>query len=227
MGAMPLPVGAQAGGGVEESPAVEERPPAGIGAPVSLDQRFLWAASEGDRAAALRALELGADPLAVDALGRNAILRAVRGEGDAELVGRLAEAGVPVDAPENGGRTPYSYAASRGDLPMMRLLESLGAAIDRPDQKRRAPLFFAVLRGRKQAVLHLLAEEVQIDRVDRFGDTPLLVACAKGHDDVARMLIQAGADRTHRDQEGRSAADRAAPGAPSCRGEDPGPAAAR
>jgi ankyrin repeat protein len=191
---------------------------------VTLNQRFLWAASEGDSAVALRALELGADPKTADALGRNAILRAVRGDGDPELVRRLAEAGVPVDVPENGGRTAYSYAASRGDVAMMRQLESLGAEIDRPDQKNRAPLFFAVVRGRKEAVRHLLEAGVQVDRVDRFGDTPLLAACAKGNDDLARLLIEAGADREHRDQEGRTAADRAAPGAPSCRGETPDPA---
>jgi ankyrin repeat protein len=43
------------------------------------------------------------------------------------------------------------------------------------------------------------------------------MACAKGFDAMARLLLAHGADPTARDQEGRTAAERAAPNAPSCR----------
>jgi ankyrin repeat protein len=67
-------------------------------------------------------------------------------------------------------------------------------------------------------VVALLADRgAALDPQDRFGDTPLMLVCAKGNDAMAGLLLARGADATLRDQEGRTAAERAAPQATRCR----------
>jgi ankyrin repeat protein len=67
-------------------------------------------------------------------------------------------------------------------------------------------------------VIAFLADRgAAVDPRDQFGDTPLMVACAKGHDATAVLLVARGADPKARDQEGRTASERSAPGAERCR----------
>ncbi|MCP4038920.1 MAG: ankyrin repeat domain-containing protein, partial [bacterium] len=63
----------------------------------------------------------------------------------------------------------------------------------------------------------LLDHGAAIDSADRFQDTPFIMACAKGHRAIAQLLIERGADRTARNQQGRSGEDRAAKGLDVCR----------
>jgi ankyrin repeat protein len=51
---------------------------------------------------------------------------------------------------------------------------------------------------------------------DRFRDTPLMVACLRAQDAMAELLLARGADASLRNQEGKTAADRAAPDTPHC-----------
>ena len=44
-----------------------------------------------------------------------------------------------------------------------------------------------------------------------------LVACAKGHGGMAALLLERGADPALKDQEGRTASERAAQGTDACR----------
>jgi tankyrase len=64
------------------------------------------------------------------------------------------------------------------------------------------------------AFLIALGEEVNVR--DHFRDTPLMAACAKGLGEMAELLLAHGADPALRDQEGRTARDRAAPGTQPC-----------
>ena len=83
----------------------------------------------------------------------------------------------------------------------------------------RLPLFHAVLGGSKETVERLLAvgAGVHVNVQDRFGDTPLIGACNKGFDAIARLLVEKGANPLLKDQEGRTASERAADGAAFCR----------
>jgi ankyrin repeat protein len=47
------------------------------------------------------------------------------------------------------------------------------------------------------------------------------VACAKGHGDMATLLLQRGADAAFKDQEGRTAQERAAVGTAPCLSPSP------
>jgi uncharacterized protein len=67
----------------------------------------------------------------------------------------------------------------------------------------------------------LLGAGADLNAADRFRDTPLMLACAKGYGGLATLLLQRGADPGLKDQEGRTARDRAAKGADACRGPRP------
>jgi ankyrin repeat protein len=198
-------------------------PPLGIGEPLApepftLEQRFLEAARQGDRRTLERALERGVDVNARDELGCSALLLAVRDAGDLAVVEFLESRGADSDAPDTNGRTPLSWAASNGRDDLVRHLLGRGAQLDVRDDAKRTPLFHAVLGNHRDTVRLLLERGAGVDPADEFGDTPLMLACAKGFDDMAKLLLERGADPAARNQEGRTARDRAR-GAPACQGD--------
>lgn len=185
--------------------------------PFTLEQRFLHAVREGERAEVERALELGASVEARDALGRSALLLAARDVASLPLVRFLHERGAAVDVVDEGGRSAASWAAGRGHAEILRWLLERGAAPDRADEQGRTPLFHAV-GGRHPAVVRELLERGAEPNVqDQFGDSPLMLACAKAHGEIAAILLEHGADPSLRDQEGRTARERAAEGSGPCR----------
>jgi ankyrin repeat protein len=203
-------------------PAGSPGHPLGVGEPraperFTLELRFLQAARDGDRKSLEFALARGVAPNTKDDLGRNALLLATHDAGSLELVELLHARGAALDEPDIGGRAAVSWAAADGRLEILRWLAERGAALDRPDVEGRTPLFHAVTTEQQGAVEFLLDRGADANAADRYGDTPLMTACAKGYDALAELLLRRGADPSLRNQEGRSAADRAAnPGGP-CR----------
>lgn len=186
--------------------------------PFTLEQRYLDAARRGDRATLERALELGVAVDARDDLQRSALLLAARDAGSLELVELLAARGAKLDEPDAGGRTPVSWAAGAGHLELVRWLAEREAQVDRPDGQGRRPLFYAVGGGHREVVSLLLDRGADPNAADRFRDTPLMLACVQGRGEIAAVLLERGADPSLRNQEGRTAADRAAAaGADVCR----------
>lgn len=185
--------------------------------PFTREQQFLEAARQGDLARAARALDLGVGVDAKDDLGRSALLLAARDAGDLELVRFLHGRGAALDTPDLGGRTALSFASGAGRLDIVGYLVAQGARIDRADKQGRAPLFHAVLGNRRDVAAYLIERGAAVDVRDRFADTPLIVACAKGYAEMAALLLDHGADPSLRDQEGRTAAERSAPGVEICR----------
>jgi hypothetical protein len=185
-------------------------------APFTREQRYLEAARQGDLPTLARALELGVAVDAKDDLGRSALLLATRDAGSLEAVVFLEQRGAAPDEPDVAGRTPLSWAAEAGRLPLVKHLLERGAALDRPDVQGRTPLFHAVLGNQPETLTLLLDAGAGVNPADVFGDTPLMLACAKGRGELAALLLARGADASLRNQEGRTARDRAAPGTAAC-----------
>lgn len=185
--------------------------------PFTREQRLLDAVRRDDRATVEAALDLGVPVDSADDLQRSALLLAARDAGDVELVRFLHERGGAIDRPDSSGRTPLSYAASAGRVELARYLVEQGAEVDRRDRRKRTPLYHAVVGNQPEMVAWLLDHGADVDVKDRFLDTPLIMACAKGEREVAQLLIERGADRSARNQDGRSAEDRAAQGMDICR----------
>jgi ankyrin repeat protein len=208
-------------GGAQEAPSPGpplREPERLVIQPLTLEQRFLEAARQGDRRTLEIALGKGVGVDAKDDLQRSALLLAARDAGSLETVRFLRSKGAKVDEPDAGGRTALSYAAGAGRMDLVQELRAHGAKLDRPDEEGRTPLFHAVLDDRREMVAFLLDQGAGVDPVNQFGDTPLMLACAKGYGELAALLLRRGADPARKDQEGRTARDRAAPGTDACLG---------
>jgi hypothetical protein len=97
-------------------------------------------------------------------------------------------------------------ALDRPDV--LRAVLGAGRDFDRPLQDGRTPLMVAAASGRIAAVRILMEEaRVGVDRRDPAGWTALMYAAASGQAEAARVLLAGGADRTLRNNAGRTADD--------------------
>jgi ankyrin repeat protein len=183
----------------------------------TMNDRYLDAARRGDLDTLRLCLEKGADPHVKDGFGRSALLSATMQGRNLEMIKFLQARGLPVDEPDNQSRAPLAYAAGNGDLEIVSYLLDQGAKVERKDWQGQTALFNAAVTGANGVVERLLAAGAAIDTRDNFGDTPLIGACDKGNDATARILYERGADPALKDQEGRTARERAREGAVFCR----------
>jgi ankyrin repeat protein len=160
--------------------------------------------TEGPRRPIFAALSLPTPRLALALLARGldvtvtdfgqTLLTAAATSGHLELVERLLEAGVPVDAmpgPYNG--TALGSAAARGHLAVMERLVAAGARLDLP-RAGASPLIRAVRAGQAAAVRWLLARGAPTDVRTRDGSTPLDLARRKGDPELVALFSGAQVD---------------------------------
>jgi ankyrin repeat protein len=158
-------------------------------------------------------LEAGADADSPNLEGQTALMAVAR-TGNVEAARLLLDHGATVDAREGwGGQTALMWAAARRHPQMMELLISRGAAIDarsthrdyqrhvtaegRPkslDSGGFTPLLYAARENCIGCVDVLLANSADIDLPDPDGVSPLLLAIMNANWDLAKRLIEAGAD---------------------------------
>ncbi|HJR71536.1 MAG TPA: ankyrin repeat domain-containing protein, partial [Gammaproteobacteria bacterium] len=158
-------------------------------------------------------LDAGADVESPNAEGQTALLLVAR-TGNVDAAKLLLERGAAVDAREAwGGQTPLMWASARRHPEMIELLIGSGAAADarstvrdyqrhvqaegRPkslDTGGFTPLLYAARENCIACVDVLLKHGVDIDLPDPDGVTPLHVAIMNANWDLAKRLIDAGAD---------------------------------
>ena len=158
-------------------------------------------------------LEAGANVESPNADGQTALLAVAR-TGNVAAAQLLLDNGAKVDAKEKfGGQTPLMWASARRHPKMMELLIAKGAdvnaaSIDRDYQRHvtaegrpknldsggLTPLLYAARENCMACVEVLLKNKADIDLPDPDGVSPLLVAIMNANWDLARQLIQAGAD---------------------------------
>jgi ankyrin repeat protein len=187
--------------------------------PFTLQDRYFDAARRGDLDMLKVCLDKGIDPKIKDEVGRSGLMLAIRDGRSLEIAELLHGRGAPADDADAVGRTALHDAAGNGDTAAVRWLLKQGAKTDRKDLQGRTPLHNAVMGGSKEITLALLEAGTDANVRDNFQDTPLMLACNKGVDEIARALVDKGADPLLKDQEGRTAAQRAAAeeNAPYCK----------
>lgn len=148
---------------------------------------------------------------ATDANGATALIRAAYAN-DVEAAKVLIEVGADVNRLDSKQQSAYLIATSEvGDDP--RLLEvtlDAGADVNAKDSSNGTGLVRAAHRGYPQIVDRLIAAGIDLDHVNRLGWTALLEAVALGdggpdYQEVVRSLVEAGADTSVLDPEGRTA----------------------
>jgi len=164
-----------------------------------------WEAIERDDAERVQTLLLrGADTNAVHPQFGPAIVVAAR-ERAWNVVRELARiVGTRIDAPNARGETAAMLAALHGNLDIVRLLVEKGAEVNRPGW---TPLHYAAVSGNVDLLRYLLDRNAYIDAQSPNRTTPLMMAARHDHVDAVRLLVEAGADPTPRNDTGRDAAD--------------------
>lgn len=145
-------------------------------------------------------IQKGADLNARDAQGRTALMHAVgRGEGYTNVVRWLIENNADVNLKDHNGETALDHArASTSASPAVEaMLKRAGA---------KENLLSAVAKGDLLKTRMAMLDGADLDeRYPSHDRTPLMVAINNGHDEIARLLIEAGAEVNATDREGMSA----------------------
>jgi hypothetical protein len=196
-----------ASGGVVAGACAWLLPAAPVRAGATDEVAHAIAVDDGRALAAL--LARGADPNTLDERGQVALYAALRDGSPRCVQVLLAARDLKVDAVNAAGETPLMMAALRGNEEAVAALLARGAAAHRPGW---SPLHYAASGGSVPLVRLFLARGAPVDAQAPGGATPLMMAARYGGSDAAEVLLEAGADRTLVNDQGRDAAAEALAG---------------
>lgn len=171
----------------------------------------------GDIAKVRVLVEHGADVNARSATGRSALLMAASRAGSGAVVRYLLEHGAEIDVKDKlsgvplipaggGGSTPLIEAAKIRDGQALRLLMERGANLQEKDNSGADALAAAALNGNLANVRVLLAHGARVDSRVALGQlTPLIFAAWRQDPQMAKALLDGGADVNAQDATGATA----------------------
>jgi ankyrin repeat protein len=174
---------------------------------MAVDLRLHDAARTGDLDAVRRLLAEGVRLDAQDDDGRTPVMVAAVAE-PAEAVRALVDAGADVDIRDNRFDNVLLHAGANGLLDIVRIANEAGADPAITNRFGGISLIPACERGHVETVRYLLAEsDVDVDHVNRLGWTGLLEAIilsdgGPAHQEIVRLLLDAGADPELADGDG-------------------------
>jgi uncharacterized protein len=145
----------------------------------------------------------GADPNAIDPQYGPMLVSAAMQKSFAALRALLESPEVKIDLANARGETALMMAALHGDLDIVKLLVAKGAEINKTGW---TPLHYAATNGHLQVVKYLLENHAFVDAMSPNKTTPLMMASRQKQVQVARLLVEEGADPTQRNEAGLSAA---------------------
>jgi ankyrin repeat protein len=134
---------------------------------------------------------------------------------DPSYVQAVLDAGRDPNAPlGEDGATPLLLAARIGETSLVESLLARGADPARTDAEGWTALHWAVHENREAVVRVLLDHDTAagVNTPDAAGTTPLMHAAEAGSENLARLLLERGADKDAVNQDGLSALTLAATG---------------
>lgn len=172
-----------------------------------------WAIHNNDVDLVRRLIRAGADVNAKNQYGATPLSEAAV-VADPNVLGNLIEGGAAVDATNADGQTALMVVARSGNVESARLLIAHGANVNAKERWRgQTALMWAAAEGLPAMVKELIAHGADVDarsQVNNWerdvtaeprrkymplgGWTPLLFAARQGSLDVAKVLVEAGAD---------------------------------
>ena len=177
------------------------------------DAALLSAAQRGDADAVSLALRAGADIEARDAKRRTPLLLAVTGDHvDAARV--LVAMGADPDALDDRHDTPWLVTGVTGSVAMLETLLPAGPDLTVRNRFGGVSVIPASERGHVDYVRRVVQTGIDVNHVNDLGWTALLEAVILGdggerHQQIVRLLLDAGADRSIADKDGVTALEHA------------------
>lgn len=168
-----------------------------------------YAIDKGDQKAVEALLRVGATPNIRYADGKSA-LHIAAGRGLAEIAKLLADTGADPMAKARNGAYPLHDAIWFGKTNVLRVLLPLykNDNFSPPGTGSGGfPVVMAISMRRTEALREFLEQGLQVND-PRFAQEPLLICAVRAHNiDAVRLLLEAGADKSARDKEGKQAID--------------------
>ncbi|KGN40269.1 ankyrin [Knoellia aerolata DSM 18566] len=174
---------------------------------------MLAAAGVGDADRVAVALRAGADIEARDEGRRTALLLAAASD-RIEVARLLVAMGASPDALDDRHDTPWLVTGVTGSVPMLEALLPAGPDLTIRNRYGGVSIIPASERGHVDYVRRVAQTGIDIDHVNDLGWTALLEAVVLGdggatHQEVVRVLLAAGADRSIADKDGVTALEHA------------------
>jgi hypothetical protein len=178
---------------------------------VNINGQFVLAARAG-RVERVQALL--ADGAKVNSRDRNgdSPLNMAASKGNAALVDVLMKAGADVNLANLSGVTPLMGAAFSANAEIFSKLLAAGAKVDPLDRVKKNAATYAAAHGCTACLEQLLRTGTAPNAPLENNLTLLMWAAAYGHESTVRLLLAQGADRTLKDNRGKTAADMAREG---------------
>ncbi|XP_071954118.1 ankyrin repeat domain-containing protein 17-like [Antedon mediterranea] len=116
-------------------------------------------------------------------------------DGHVEVAQLLLDHGAQVNMPADSFESPLTLAACGGHVDLAALLIDRGANIEEVNDEGYTPLMEAAREGHEEMVALLLAQGANINaQTEETQETALTLACCGGFLEVAKFLIEVGAD---------------------------------
>jgi ankyrin repeat protein len=176
--------------------------------------QLLAAAERGDVHGVVALIQAGADVGVRDHRNRTAVTIAAF-SGHAEVVTELIAAGADVNAQDDERYNAVLSTGVTGDVEVLRAVLRGNPDLEIRNKYGGIAIIPAAERGHVALVRELIdSTEIDVDHVNDLGWTALLEAVMLGdggaaHVEIARLLLEGGADRSIADPEGRTALDHA------------------
>lgn len=129
--------------------------------------------------------------------------------GHPTAVRALIEAGADIEAKDKHHRTALLRAATHGHFAVVQMLLDHGANVQASDSEGNSALMLAATKGYKSTAACLVANGADINAMSiSCGYTALMAAAERdGHEDVVRLLLDHGADRSLLNHNKKTAAE--------------------
>jgi ankyrin repeat protein len=157
---------------------------------------------DADTIAAL--LQRGFDPNTPDPQGRHGLVIALNEPSLRVIDLFLATPATKIDLRSPQDETPLMLAALHGHLDIVQKLIARDADVNKTGW---TPLHYAAMNKHLKVVALLLEHHAYIDAESPNGTTPLMMAAQYGNALTVKLLLEAGADATVRNQQRLSALD--------------------
>lgn len=161
--------------------------------PGELGTPLMLAAEKGDLNNCELLLKCGANPLALDRDGWNALHYASK-FGKAEIVRLLSSNKQLLDSKTKNGGTPLMIASDEGHQEVCEVLLKCNANPFAVDEANWNAMHLAADAGKMEMIKILLAYKGLIDSKTKQGTTPLMIAAQKGHLETCEVLLKANAN---------------------------------
>ena len=170
------------------------------------DAALLRAADEGDADAVALALRAGAGLETRDARGRTALLLAATHD-HVDVARVLVAVGADPDALDDRHDTPWLVTGVTGSVAMLEALLPANPDLSIENRYGGLSVIPASERGHVDYVRRVVGTGIDVNHVNRLGWTALLEAVILGdggprHQEIVRILLAAGADRSLPDGDG-------------------------